>query len=83
MHSFWYARKQRVKIGEIFSIWATLNRVCGWDRTSPLVLINDLETSVATFKFVDDVTTTEVTDTASSHMEADANEVARWSYYNI
>ena len=41
------------------------------------MLINDLQTSLATFKFVDDATMTEVTDIASSQMEAAADEVAR------
>jgi Reverse transcriptase (RNA-dependent DNA polymerase) len=47
-----------------------------------LVLINDLETSVATFKFVDDVTVTKVTESASSQMQAAAHKVARWSDAN-
>jgi hypothetical protein len=47
------------------------------------VLINYLKTSVATFKFVDDVTMTEVTDTTSSQMQAAGNEVVRWSDANL
>jgi hypothetical protein len=46
------------------------------------VLINNIETLVATFKFVDDITMTEITDTASSQMQAAANKVLRWSDAN-
>jgi hypothetical protein len=64
MHSFLFQRQQRVKIGLVFSSWATLNG--GMPQGTWLgpyvflMLINDLKTDLPTFKFVHDVTITEI-----------------------
>jgi hypothetical protein len=63
MYSFLYERKQRVKI-EVFSGGTTLNGGMPQGMLLRprvfLVLINGLETFITSFKFFDDVTTTEV-----------------------
>jgi Reverse transcriptase (RNA-dependent DNA polymerase) len=75
--------KQRVKIGDVFSSWTTLN--CNMPQGTWLgpyvflILINDLVTSVLTFKFVDDVTVTEVITSSSSRMQIAADQIASWS----
>ena len=64
MHSFLFQRQQRVKIGHVFSSRATLNG--GMPQGTWLgpyvfiMLINDLKTDLPTFKFVHDVTITEI-----------------------
>jgi hypothetical protein len=83
MHSFLHDRKQCVKIGQVFSSWSTPNG--GMPQGTFLgpyvflVLINDLVTSVATFKFVDDVTLTEIVETHSTQMQSAVNQVIKWS----
>jgi hypothetical protein len=89
MHSFLFQRQQRVKIGDVFSSWATLND--GMPQGTwfgPYVflrLINDLKkTDLPTFKFVDDVTITEIISQAGpSQMQAAADYVAEWSCFNL
>jgi hypothetical protein len=86
MHSFLHDRKQCVKIGQVFSSWSTPNG--GMPQGTFLgpyvflVLINDLVTSVATFKFVDDVTLTEIVETHSTQMQSAVNQVIKWSAVN-
>lgn len=48
-----------------------------------LILINDLVTSVPTFKFVVDVTVTEVITSSSSRMQIAADQIASWSDSNL
>jgi hypothetical protein len=88
MHSFLFQRQQRVKIGHVFSSWATLNG--GMPQGTWLgpyvflMLINDLKTDLPTFKFVDDVTITEIISQAGpSQMQAAADYVAEWSCFNL
>jgi Reverse transcriptase (RNA-dependent DNA polymerase) len=64
MHSFLSNRQQRVKIRNVFSDWISLKG--GMPQGTWLgpyvflILINDLNTIMASFKFVDDVTLTEI-----------------------
>jgi hypothetical protein len=88
MHSFLSNRQQRVKIGSTLSQWTTLNG--GMPQGSwfgPyvfLMLIDDLQTTLETFKFVDDVTLCEViTDYSSSQMQAAACQLVAWSNTNL
>ena len=49
-----------------------------------LILIDDLNTIMATFKFVDDVTLTEIMDQSHmSQMQLAADQVAAWSHHNF
>jgi hypothetical protein len=49
-----------------------------------LMLINDLKTDLPTFKFVDDVTITEIISQAGpDQMQAAADYVAEWSCFNL
>ena len=65
---------------DVFSSWTTLNG--GMPQGTWLgpyvflILINDIVTSVLTFKFVDDVTVTEVIASSSSQMQIAADQVA-------
>ena len=87
MHSFLKDRKQRIKIGDVFSSWASPNG--GMPQGTFLgpyvflVLINDHSTLVATFKFVDDVTMTEIikANPTPSQMQSAANEMVRSKLY--
>ena len=88
MHSFLSNRQQRVKIGSTLSQWTTLNG--GMPQGSwfgPyvfLMLIDDLQTTLETFKFVDDVTLCEViTDSSISQMQAAACQLVAWSNTNL
>jgi len=66
MHSFLLECCQRVKINNIASHWATLNgRMPQGTWLGPyifLIRINDLQTTLHAFKFIDDVTVIEVID---------------------
>jgi len=73
MHSFLLERRQRVKINIIASNWATLNGgIPQGTWLGPyifLIHINDLQTTLLAFKFIDDVTVIEMIDIiASSQM---------------
>ena len=87
MHSFLLHRQQRVKVGDVTSQWVGLNAgVPQGAWLGPLVflvLINDLGTSMPSFKFVDDITVAEVLNNgAPSHMQEAADQIAHWSKQN-
>jgi hypothetical protein len=48
-----------------------------------ITLINDLRASTTTFKFVDDVTLTEVVSSNATQMQSLANQVMNWSQANF
>jgi hypothetical protein len=80
-------RQQRVKVGDVTSQWVGLNAgVPQGAWLGPLVflvLINDLGTSMPSFKFVDDITVAEVLNNgAPSHMQEAADQIAHWSKQN-
>jgi hypothetical protein len=88
MHSFLLNRQQRVKVGNLYSDWTTLKG--GMPQGTWLgpyvflILINDLNTIMATFKFVDDVTLTEIIDQSNtSQMQLAADQIAKWSHQNL
>jgi hypothetical protein len=88
MHSFLSCRRQRVKIGNILSDWVTLKG--GMPQGTWLgpyvflILINDLNTAIASFKFVDDVTLTEVIGQShTSQMQLVAHQIDEWSHLNF
>jgi hypothetical protein len=71
-----------------FSSWATLNggmpHGTWFGPYVFLMLINDLKTDLPTFKFVDDVATTEIIRQAGpSQMQTAADYVAEWSRFNL
>jgi hypothetical protein len=82
MHSFWLNRQQRVKIASTFSTWTTLTggmpQGTWFGPYVFLILIDDLHTIIDTFKFVDDVTLTEVVvkQPADSRMQLAINQLA-------
>jgi hypothetical protein len=87
MHSFLLNRQQRVKVGNTFSDWTTLKG--GMPQGTWLgpyvflIVINDLTTMMATFKFVDDVTLAEIVDQSNtSQMQLAADQIAEWSNNN-
>ena len=88
MHSFLSNRQQRVKIGNVLSGWISLKG--GMPQGTWLgpyvflILINDLNTIMASFKFVDDVTLTEIINQSDiSSMQLAADQVAEWSHLNF
>jgi len=89
MHSFLLNRQQRVKIGRVvFSDWITLKggmpQGTWFGPYVFIILIDDLNTIMATFKFVDDVTVTEHIDRSNiSQMQLAADEIADWSHRNF
>jgi hypothetical protein len=88
MHSCLFQRQQRVKIGHVFSSWATLNggmpQGTWLDPYVFLTLINDLKADLPTFKLVDDVTITEIiSQEGPSQMQAAADYVAELSCFNL
>ena len=88
VHSFLLNRQQRVKSGAVFSDWITLKggmpQGTWFGPFVFLILIDDLSTIMATFKFVDDVTLTEITDQSNmSQMQLAADQVATWSHHNF
>ena len=88
IHSFLLNRQQRIKIGAVFSNWTTLKggmpQGTWFGPNVFLILINDLKTIMDTFKFVDDVTVTEiVSQSNSSRMQSAADQLAEWSYLNF
>ena len=81
MHSFLLNRQQRVKIGSNVSRWAVLRggipQGSWFGPLTFLILINDLETSLPLFKFVDDTTMVEVINQyGPSNFQAAANQLA-------
>jgi hypothetical protein len=48
-----------------------------------LMLIGDLQTMMTAYKFVDDVTISEVVDQSTSHMQLAAQQLAEWSKKNL
>jgi len=87
MHSFLLERRQRVKINIIASNWAILNgrmpRGTWLGLYIFLIHINDLQTTLPAFKFIDDVTVIEVMDSiTSSQMQTSVDEIVKWSTDN-
>jgi hypothetical protein len=96
MHSFLLNRQQRVKIGSVVSEWTSPNggmpQGTWFGPYIFLILINDLEIFLTLFKFVDDVTMSEIiiyhNDAINcSHAQeaADqeaADQIADWSKFN-
>jgi Reverse transcriptase (RNA-dependent DNA polymerase) len=83
-------RQQRVKIRNVFSDWISLKggmpqgTWLGPYVILILILINDLNTIMASFKFVDDVTLTEIINQSDiSSMQLAANQVAEWPHLNF
>jgi hypothetical protein len=88
MHSFLSNRQQRVKIGPVFSEWEFLTGAmpqCTWfGPYAFIIMIGSLRTIDDTYKFVDDVTLTEViTPSADSQMQLAVNQVVAWSQSNF
>jgi hypothetical protein len=88
MHSFLLNRQQRVKVGNAFSKWTTMNG--GMPQGTWLgpyvflILIDDLRTIMPTVKFVDDVTVTEIINLhSSSQMQTAADQISEWSQRNL
>ena len=88
MHSFLSNRQQRVKIGSTVSQWTTLTggmpQGTWFGPYVFLMLIDDLQTMLDTFKFVDDVTLCEVVaDPSISQMQVAARQMVEWSRKNL
>jgi Reverse transcriptase (RNA-dependent DNA polymerase) len=88
VHSFLLDSQQRVKIGNHHSDWIPLTGgVSQGTWFGPylfLILIDDLSIIMATFKFVDDVTLTELIDQSNiSRRQLAADQVADWSHRNF
>jgi len=83
-------RRQRVKINKIAANWATLNGgIPQGTWLGPnifLIHINDLQTTLPAFKFIDDVTVIEVIkvidNIASSQLQTSVDEIVTWSTDN-
>ena len=88
MTSFLLERKQRVKVGQTKSDWATINAgVPQGTLLGPpafILHINDLQTSVNACKYVDDTTLWEIckTNKQGSKLQQAMNEVLDWSHQN-
>jgi hypothetical protein len=87
IYSFLSNRQQRVEINSVTSNWATMNggmfQGTWLDPYVFLININDLQTIQPTFKFIEDVTVTEVTDQPeSSQMQTAIDTIATWSTDN-
>jgi hypothetical protein len=87
IHSFLQDRQQRVKIGDVFSDWASPNG--GMPQGTFLgpyvflALINDLQSSLELHKFVDDCTMTEILKAhMTSIMQQEIDSVDSWSSLN-
>jgi hypothetical protein len=88
MHSFLSNRQQRVKIGPVFSEWKFLTggmpQGTWFGPYAFIIMIDSLRTINDTYKFVDDVTLTEViTPSADSQMQLAVNQVVAWSQSNF
>jgi hypothetical protein len=88
MHSFLSNRQQRVKIGSTVSQWTTLTggmpQGTWFGPYVFLMLIDDLQPMLDTFKFVDDVTLCEVVaDPSISQMQVAARQIVDWSSQNL
>jgi hypothetical protein len=86
--SFLYNRQQRVKIGNILSNWVTLKGAMpqgSWlGPLTFLILIDDLEPSCLTHKYIDDVTLTEIIAKGqNSQMDSFFTELLDWSISNL
>ena len=85
--SFLTNRRQRVRIGETLSDWIEI-----WGNTPQgtvlgvllfLIMINDLKIEQPCFKFVDDTTVYEITNTRSpTKLQETTNKISHWSETN-
>ena len=85
--SFLTKRMQQVRVGKIFSAWRSVNGgVPQWTKLGPvlfIVMINDLQTSCQTLKYVDDTTIVQIGhDVRSNTLQAAADQAANWSRQN-
>lgn len=88
MHSFLSNRQQRVKVGSALSTWTTLTggmpQGTWFGPYVFIILIDDLQTTMDTYKFVDDVTIIEVVDQPTeTQMQLAADQLAKWSHQNL
>lgn len=88
LHSFLQDRQQRVKIGDVYSDWASPNGSMPQGTwLGPyvfLTLINDLASTVELHKFVDDCTLSEILSTFNqSSMQQQIDNVNDWSRLNL
>jgi hypothetical protein len=88
MHSFLSNRQQCVKIGPVFSDWKFITgempQGTWFGPYAFIIMIDTLRTINDTYKFVDDVTLTEViTPSADSQMQLAVNQVVAWSQSNF
>jgi len=87
LHSFLMDRQQRVKIGGVFSNWASPNGSMPQGTwLGPFVflsLINDLKSKMELHKFVDDCTLSEfIAKLTASEMQQEIDELNSWSSSN-
>ena len=88
MCSFLTDRQQRVKIGNVYSDWVTLTggmpQGTWFGPYVFLMVIDDLTTMMLMFKFVDDVTMTEILNSNdTSQMQIAAEQIENWSRRNF
>ena len=85
--SFLTNRMQQVRVGKNFSTWRSVNGgVPQGTKLGPvlfIVMINDLQTSCQTLKYVDDTTIVQIGhDVRSNGLQAAADQAANWSRQN-
>ncbi len=77
-------RCQRVKMGDISTVWGQLNEeVPQGTKLGPILflcMINDISLDLPTFKYVDDTSTVLITDdSGDNRLQVDADSAASWS----
>ena len=85
--SFLTKRMQQVRVGKNFSTWRSVNGgVPQGTKLGPvlfILMINDLQTSCQTLKYVDDTTIVQIGhDVRSNTLQAAADQAANWSRQN-
>jgi hypothetical protein len=88
IHSFLSYRQKRVKVGNILSDWITLKgRMPQGTWLGPYVFIilnDDLNTIMASFKFVDCATLSEIIDHShTSRMQFAGDPISQWFHLNF